>query len=263
MENTFDNEGFLSDEINDIKEIILNRFPNTFAKCREVNHLAYRFRNTITLDYDNQLHLILICLLQKILDSFQSMILLMSLGLEGDSDTITRASIEVMLQIRKLVLDSKYLERYVGSDQLRRKKLLNIAKNKPKSILASILHGPALEETLAEIIADINKMNLSEISIEQIAHDVGLDAWYDLTYRTLSEGAHAGPRSLEKYLHRNEKGDVLMFDFNPKCDRLVTVIITHAAIVLIAVDSLEKVFQCGYETQIDALFTSIRDFKEE
>jgi hypothetical protein len=54
-----------------------------------------------------------------------------------------------------------------------------------------------------------------------------------------------------------------MFDFNPKCDRLVAVLVTHADIVLIALDSLEKVFHCGYETQIDALFASVRDFKEE
>ncbi len=263
MAISFEDEGFLSDETNEIRQIAMDRYPSTFAKCRDVNQLAFKFRNSITLDYENPLHLILICLLQRILDSFQSVILLMSLGLESDSDTITRSSIEAMLQVRKLALDKKYLEKYVGSDQLRRRKILNIAKNIPQSILGSIFRGPALEEALAEVIADINKMNLSEITVERIAHDVGLDAWYDLTYRTLSEGSHAGPRSLEKYLQRDEKNDVLMFNFNPKCERLVAILVTNASIVLIALDSLEKVFHGGYENQIDELFASIQHFKEE
>lgn len=262
MKTSFDNEGFLGDEANEIRSIIHDRFATTFVICKKVNQLAHRIRKSIVLDYENSLHVVLICLFQRILDSFQSVVILMSLGLESDSNSITRSSIEAMLKLRMLTEDVEYIEKYLGSDQIRRKRILNAAKNKPQSIIGLILQGPELDKVLGEVIENIKEMKLSELSVEAIARQVGLGAWYDLTYRNLSEDLHSGPRSLEKYVKLDKKNGVTLFNFNPKCDRLVPILITEAAIVLTALNSIEEVFQCGYETQIDALFESIKHFKD-
>ncbi len=75
--NAFDDEGYLCDEAEDIRTTIRQRFPTTFALCMELNRLAHRVRNSIELDYDNVLHIILVCLLQRILEGFQSTVILM------------------------------------------------------------------------------------------------------------------------------------------------------------------------------------------
>ena len=260
---SFDGGGISSDEAEEMRQILLQRYPATFEMCRNVNLLAHRFRNAIHLDYENPLHLIAVCLLQRALDSFQSVTQLMMFGLEADSNSIARSSIEAMLQVRKLCTDKSYLDKYIGADQIRRRRLLNVAKSNPTSILGSILKRPELDSVLAEVTDDIERLGLSESSIKSIAHDVGLDAWYDLNYRVLSEEVHAGPRSLERYLVRDKNGTVSMFDFRPRSERVVPVLVSQASILLIVLDSVEKVFRTGFEAEIDSLFRYLKGFQEK
>jgi hypothetical protein len=105
MGENFEKEGFLSDETEEIKKIIFNRYHLTFAKCSEVNQIAHQYRNSFNLDYENELHVVLVCMIQRILDSFHAVVILMSIGLSHDSDIITRSAVEAMLQIRKLATD--------------------------------------------------------------------------------------------------------------------------------------------------------------
>ncbi|MBW8003556.1 MAG: hypothetical protein FVQ80_16345 [Planctomycetes bacterium] len=129
----FEEQGFLIYETHEIQKITKNAFADVFEICKELNTLAHRIRNSIKLDYDNELHIISVCLLQRILDSFQSTVILMETGLEADSNTITRSSLEALFILRKLCIDPHYIEKYLGYDQIQRKKLINIAKQDKKA----------------------------------------------------------------------------------------------------------------------------------
>jgi hypothetical protein len=257
----YQEHGFLGDETAEIRAITRKAYAHVFAKCEEVSYLAHRLRNSIKLDYENQLHIVSICLLQRIIDSFQAVVMLMEIGLEADCNTIVRCSLETMLILRKLTEDPDFLVKYVGSEQLHRKKILNAAKADSKSALRRAIKEQALERKLSEITADIKKFNLQEMKIEQLARDVGLDDWYQLTYRFLSSDAHSLPGSLARYVRLDEDLNVTMFDLNPKTDNTKTVLITHCALTLIALDSIEKIFHCGLEKEIDALFQSVLHFE--
>jgi hypothetical protein len=254
---TFEEQGFLSDETKEIRRITRTTFAGTFAICERVNDLSHRVRNSIKLDYENQLHMVSICLLQRILDSFQSVVLLMEIGLEADSNTITRSSLEALFILRKLSLDQLYIEKYLGTDQLQRKKLINLVKEDKLSVLRESFTEQELDKRLAEILSDIQQHDLKKISIEQLAHETDLDQWYQLPYRVLSTDAHSLPRSLERYVDFDNKQDVVRFDFNPKTDRLEAILITEASIVLIALDAIERIFNCGFGEDIQNLHKSV------
>lgn len=257
----FQDQGFLSDETSEIRRITTKAYSQIFGKCREVNGLAHRLRNSLQLDYDNQLHIASICLLQKIIDSFQVTVVLMELGLEADSNTIIRSSLETMLILRKLTKNPDFLLKYLGSEQIHRKKILNAAMSDAKNPLRRTVDEEALECKLSELIEDIDKFNFKEIRIEQLARELGLNDWYQFTYRSLSIDAHSLPSSLEKYVHFDKDLNISVFDFNPKTDNTNIVLITHCALLLIALDSVEKIFKCGLEKKIDTLFQSVLHFK--
>lgn len=257
----YQEQGFLSDETPEIRGITRKAYAHVFSKCEEVNCLAHRLRNAIQLGYDNQLHIVSICLLQRIIYSLQAVVILMEIGLEADCNTIIRCSLEAMLILRKLTEDPGFLVKYLGAEQLHRKKILNAAKAESKSTLRRAVEEQALERKLSEIMEDIRKFNLEDIRIEQLARDVGLNDWYQHTYRSLSSDAHSLPGSLVRYVRFDKDFNVSMFDFNPKTDNTKTVLITHCALLLIALDSVEKIFHCGLEKEIDTLFQSVLHFE--
>jgi hypothetical protein len=195
------------------------------------------------------------------MDSFQAVVILMEIDLEADSNTIIRASLETMLVLRKLTEYPGFLVKYLGSEQVHRKHILNAAKKDPKSTLRKAVKEQALERKLSEIMEDINKFNLERIHFEQLADDLGLNEWYQLTYRSLSTDAHSLPSSLERYVRFDKDLNVSMFDFNPKTDNTKTILITQCALLMIALDSVEKIFHCGLEKEIDTLFQSVLEFK--
>jgi len=254
---SYEELGFLGDDTSEIRELTRKAFPHVFAKCEDVNRLAYQVRNSIKLNYDSELHIVLICLLQKIIDSFQSVIMLMEVGLESDSNIIIRSSLEAMFILRKLSEDENFLIKYLGTDQLHLKKILNASKNDPQSALRRAINAEAIEHKLSEIMEDISEFNFNEIKYEQLARDVKLNDWYQLPYRILSSDAHSLPGSLVKYIRFDKDLNVITFDFNPKTDNTKAILITHCGILLIALDSVEKIFHTGFENDIDKLFQSI------
>ena len=256
----YEEQAFLGDETPKIRELTRKAYAHVFTKCEEVNGLALCVRNAIQLDYDNQLHIVSICLLQRIIDSFQAVVILMEIGIEADCNTIMRCSLETMLILRKLTEDPGFLVKYLGAEQLHRKKILNAAKADSENALRRAVEEKALERKLSEIMEDIRKFNLEDIRIEQLARDVGLNDWYQLTYRFLSSDAHSLPSSLVKYVRFDKDLNVSMFDFNPKTDNTKTVLISHCALLLIALDSVEKIFHSGLAKEIDTLFQSVLHF---
>ncbi len=258
---SYEELGFFGDDTSEIRELNRQAYFNVFVKCKEVSRLAHQVRNSIKLDYDNDLHITIICLLQKIMDSFQSVVMLMEIGLESDSNIIMRSSLEAMFILRKLTEDENYLIKYLGTDQLHLKKILNASKNDPQSVLRRAFTNAAVEHKLSEIMEDIDKFKLEDIKIEQLARDVKLNDWYQLQYRISSSDVHSLPNSLVKYMLFDEDWNFLKFDFNPKTDRVKPILITHCSILLIALDSIEKIFHTGFEKDIDILFQSILHFE--
>ena len=262
MTSTFESDGFLSDEMEDIRKTIAERFPRTFSKVYEVNAFAHKYWNSIQLENSNTLHLVLVCLLERILDSFQSVVHLMSMGLENDSDTITRSSVEAMFYVRKLTSDDEYLESYLATDPKQRKKIMTLVKNNPQNILSGIFNKLEVDDILNGIEQELKQLNIKNKSIETIAREVGLDDWYQLEYRNLSNETHIAPRTLEKFIVGDNSDEDVLFNFNPRCDRLPAILITQCSIILHVLEDVEQIFQLGFEESIEQFFADIKSFNE-
>ena len=115
MVNDFD--GLLGDERAGVRDRITERFENLFALCGEVNRSAHTVRNSIPVGPDDPLHLTIACLLQKAIDSFQSVVVLAELGLEPDANTLLRTALKATLIIRRIAQDPAYAHRYTRSGQ--------------------------------------------------------------------------------------------------------------------------------------------------
>lgn len=257
---SFDTNGYLSEETKDIRSIIKSNFKSHFEICVQINTLAHRIRNSIKSNFDNELHIVSICLLQKIIDSFQSSILLLEIGLEADSNILLRSSVETMFILRKLALNPKFIKKYLGSDQLQRKKLINVIKHSNNNLLKKQFSIEELDRILEEITEDINELNLSKINIEQIAKECDMNEWYQLTYRTLSTDIHSLPRSLERYVVFSDKKEIFQFVFTPKTDRIEAVLIAFSSTLLITLDSIERIFKCGFRKEIDKYLKRIENW---
>jgi hypothetical protein len=176
------------------------------------------------------------CLLMRLLDGHQSIHILCSKGLTVCSKVILRSNVEALVLLKYVAASKDNLQHYVASDQLQRKKWLNIVLNDKSKAFSDELRKGISEQMLMDIDNSINELGASDLKIEQLASRVGLNELYQTAYRMLSYDVHVLPRSLEKYWVLNEAEEVVAMNFTPKNEDILEVIVPSMATIINALD---------------------------
>jgi hypothetical protein len=196
--STFQQQGYLSDELPEMERIIARVFAHLFDASLQVGAFAHTVLTEALVDPEDMQRVLAVCLLMRLLEGHQSIHILCSKGLTVACKVTLRSNIEGLVLLKYVAASEDNFRRYVVSDQLQRRKWLNIIMNDTSNAFSDDLRNGITEELLSEIDKSISEFEASELKVEQLAKDVGLNQLYQTAYRMLSYDVHVLPRSLEK-----------------------------------------------------------------
>jgi len=246
--NDFYEKGFLGDHIHTFTEAVLKKFPDFYSACNHINELAYSIMMGLKVKNRDLQQLLVASVFIRVLNGFQSVVILSRLGLVFDAKVVLRAEIESLFLLKLLCEDKNFVTEYVKSDELRRLLWMNVARNSKAPHFDS-LRRHATDEVVRKLKEEIERKGCKELSTEQIARRAGLGVEYDTDYRLLCEETHTLPRSVE-HLTILEKGEPRELDPNPTDRELGYVIFTAIRCLHIALVSATKFFGVDRSTEL-------------
>lgn len=255
----FDEFGFLGSQINDISSQIYESNQDIFGLCHDLNHFAQKVKFEFSIDDNkNGQKVIAAILFIKIINGFQSTVLLFKHGLVSDAKVITRVTMETMFKLKAICDHDDAVREYIQSDNVMR---LSLIKTINKELDLSI-YSTIKKEITPEFIDSLERKNkdenLKEINTCNWAVKASLKNLYRTAYKVLSDDVHTNPRSLEQYTNEDVNGLLTTLECGPSTDDLRPTLTTALITLLISLNSLCTLFSVKHEDELDQFETRIR-----
>jgi len=168
--------------------------------CYALNKFAQELKFLFLVNNEDSQEISASCLYAKVLNSFQSSVLLYRYGLSVEGRIIIRTVLESAFILKAICDNSDYAQDFVMMDNKDRErfgKAVNDKKN--EDIFKDIKEE--IPETLYEDLKKENReKGIKMISVEEWAKRADLEEFYQCAYRVLSMGIHTNPRALENYI---------------------------------------------------------------
>jgi hypothetical protein len=248
-----DKYGFLGKEAEKIAMQITEKHNEFFSLCHDINNFAQELKFKFEVNNQDGQKVIATCLFIRVLEGFQAAIILTGRGLTLDAKVLIRAVLEALILLKICCEDKEFISEFIKSDDVRRLKIMNVTR-KYRGQLFSLVKEYATEEVVSDLKSKINKENIRELQIEDLAKRAGLPIYYDTVYRLFSDNVHTSPRSLEKYVATNEKGDINEFCHGPDDRDCRENLWNLANLLLIALQSTCSLFCLNEDTTIGDFF---------
>ena len=255
----FNEKGFLGTAIVEFSKSVEEHYAAFFEACSRINELAHAVKFELEVHNKDGQEVLAATLFLRLLNGFQATVILSRLGLVTEAKIVLRSALESLFILRLLCKDEKFLAEYVGSDEVRRLKWMNVA-SQSKSPLFNELRSYATPSVRQELEEKIKRNNWKELKPNDVAHRAGLLEMYEADYRLLSEEVHTLPRSMQYLLKADEAGDVSMFDWGPSAEGIEYVLVTAIRslfIGLVAVTELFKVNKTEDLAIVDRTLTTL------
>lgn len=194
---TLDEEGFISEEINEKKEEILKEYFELFSFTRQINQIAQKIQYLLSPNSRDPQRLLATILYQRILDFYQGAYFLASMRMDGPFKVLLRSQIEAYALLKANEVDSNFFKEMVIDYDYRRRQYFKSAEKFPTSDLFSMVRS---YEQYKEKIKELESRNLKRLDIRSVFKRAGLEEGYESIYALLSAPTHHGLSSLEDYL---------------------------------------------------------------
>ncbi|WP_089946327.1 DUF5677 domain-containing protein [Candidatus Entotheonella palauensis] len=253
----FNEEGFIGDSIADFKGSVEGKHAQFFELYRKTNRIAHKMVFHLEIANNDGQKVIAAALFIRLLHTFQAVAILAQHGLMLDSKALLRGGLEALFILNLLCKEKEFLDEYIGSDALRRRKLFNVAADSASDpnfeSLRNYAHShPEFLEGLEE---EIKKNGWKKLNTKELAERSGLISMYDTHYRLLSEEVHTVPRSLESLLGFTEDQTPSSFEWGPSDQELPFTLLTSVQMLLVGMKAISTL--CGIYDQHEELLLEI------
>ncbi|NQX64636.1 hypothetical protein HQN90_00710 [Paenibacillus alba] len=249
----FDQNGFLGNEADELMENTIRELAPWFNLAYEVNRLVNEFRHTIQITDDKAKEIVILMLLTKISNHFQSIILLLQKGLSVESDILVRSLMESVIPLRLIVTDDGFFEEFIRNDKANKYSLYNVMLNKQNAdVFDSSGIDPATRDELkAELEPFFKDGKIRTFSAEELARRADMNMDYQLAYRYLSGYVHSSLDTLEKaYLILEEK-KLVAFNYGHYIEPYPRILFSCMYFVLKALEHVADHFNVDKNDQIE------------
>jgi len=111
------NRGKAGDNIKRLPIVtILQGFDEWFGLAREINRLTNDMRNCIQVTMGHTKEILILMLMTKISNHFQSIILLLHKGLSVESDILVRSMLESVIPMKLLVIEDGFFDEFIRNN---------------------------------------------------------------------------------------------------------------------------------------------------
>ena len=132
---TLDEDGFISEEINEKRDKILKEYSELFSLTRQINQIAQKIQYLLSPNNRDPQRLLATILYRRILDFYQGAYFLASMGMDGPFKVLLRSQIEAYALLKANEADSNFFKEMVIDYDYRRLRYFKSAEKFPPSDL--------------------------------------------------------------------------------------------------------------------------------
>jgi len=121
---SFEDEGFLSRELDALREHILSNHAKHFDLAKRVNIFCQRAQARLKVYNRDPQQLTATCLMLKIFEDVQGALILLESGLASQSRSLLRVATEALIILAKVATSEEFFKAYVLTGERERLKLL-------------------------------------------------------------------------------------------------------------------------------------------
>ena len=241
---SFDTEGHFSGELDLYQIAILPQYKEYFDFIFRLNLLAQEHKFKYSCNNLDRIKIISNCLFLKILNVFQSCIILLKHLLPFEASALSRTLCEPLYLIKILLDDeSEFWREYLKQSAYLTKKTINVAKQNPHEIF-DLVRDYATIEVIEDLDKKLQSFNPNQFKVENLAIKAGLKNHYDTMFRVTSNEVHTPPYVIFRYVEFNENNEAIAFNFGPatkEYDRIIIAISDVLIKSLVFMDNLHKI----------------------
>lgn len=162
----FETKGVLGEQVNEIIKENYKLYKDIFELSEEVNMYSQEITYLLNIKSNDTQGIVSTVLFIKILNTFQSIIILYKIGLESQCKALTRSALESLFVLKCITKDVKYLELLVNSEKKSRERLLTNIKKNPCGVFNDLINQIDIDE-LIELARNNHKNNIDIIQPKQ------------------------------------------------------------------------------------------------
>ncbi len=248
----FNERGFLGKAITDFVESVEKRHSELLNLCYQANELAQTTKYEFKVNNANGQQVLAMTVFLRVLNGFQSTVLLGRMGLRTDAQVVGRGTLEALFVLKQLCEEKSFVPEYIKSDKANKLKLFQVAAVSNNPNLAEI-RKIATPEAIAKLKEEVARENCKPIRAEDVARRAQLHHMYETEYRLLSLETHASPRSMEKLVEIGTDGEVVGFRLQPTDEDIEMILTIAAQTLLVALQCTTKLFSIDRNREIASL----------
>lgn len=248
----FDERGFLGIQAESFREGILKKYGEWFDLYHEINSFAQKAKFELVIHNMDGQEVICSCLYLRILDGFQSCLILARYGLVLEAEVLARSILEGLFIMRACINDEGFLREYLKSDELRRLSIMK-ASRKYSEWVFQATREIATEENIRELEEKRKNKEIKEVNKREASKKAGLEYLYDSIYQLLSDSVHCTARSLEDFVGTDKAGRIKRISMLPLDIKLDMVFIAAGQVMFLAMESIFKLFDLEKQKELQPL----------
>lgn len=240
-------EGYLSKDIIDIERKIYNQNHNYFDLAQSINKFGHSLKFKLNIHTKDAQQITSATLFVSLLESFNSLYILISKGLVNDSYIILRSILEKTLRLKYASLSYENTINYHKAQEKQRLKMMNVVLADKDGIFNDKIKKTFSKSDRDELKRKIDLENIKDLpSNEILAKITGLTEIYGNAYRVLNSYVHTSPIIIDKFLKSNQSGEITDLEwfsfFNDISPEIKMAMFSTQYLVLSGIESIMELF---------------------
>lgn len=254
---SIDEEGYLSQDIEKIRKNLEEKFKSYFDICFELNKFCQKLKFELGINNKDGKKVLASCFFIKIINGFQSIVILTRYGFVVEAEIILRTIVEAFILSENICKKENFLEEYIRSHQKTRLRIIKDACKSNSQVYVD-LKNHMTSDIKQELEDEICDEKIKEPNIYNLAKNVGYEELYNVVYRLSSGAVHSNPYEMEKYCICDDKHNITDIIWGPKDKDISKVICTTIGIVLMCLRSLCQLFNLDKKDEIDKFHEKLK-----
>ena len=245
---SLDDKGFLSQEIEKYREIIREKNKIYFEYVESINGFCQQEKYNLNIHNRDGQKVFAGCLLIKLLNDIQAVIVLFEKGLVLQGRSILRVALESLITLGKTCESYEFIEKYIRVGERERLKLVRCLRSHPTKVFDDV-KKELTDDLVREIQEGIGEEE-TEKNLEQWAKDVKLHHLYTGAYRLYSQEVHSIPRVLNDYIMVDPQGEIIGFEWGPKEDDLGAELLEAGRYLIYGMSFINRLFDIDLDQKL-------------
>lgn len=240
---SFDEEGFLGNQIKEISLEIYKQHLPPFEFGIEVNKYTYKTKYILAIDSSNGQQVMAASLFSRIHNGYQTVILLSMLGLESEAKAILRVILESLFVLKAITDNEEEVVNFINTDKKKQEKLLKSIFEKDKSNMYEDLRKTLNKELLEVLRNEVKREGINDIEVYEWAQKAKMGVYYAYAYKTLNSEVHTDVRKLEKYLIIDNDDNIIGVNSLPSDKDIDRTLFTAHSVMIITLNCINDIFE--------------------